>query len=429
MVKKAKILIETSNSTNNFRTHSIEITDKLAKNVKKEMGIYFTPGNIRKDLIEKTENHYLSIFSKFTPKTILEPSAGSGEFVIDLASKFGKLAKITAIELNSDIYNASKHKLCQYSNIDYINMDFLTYDTDIKYDFIIGNPPYSVVKRDSISSSLLEYCSGRPNLFAIIFAKCLTMLKQHGVISLILPTTFLNSAYYERLRRYIVDNMTILDIISYDSSFIDTKIDTIGIIILNTKIVDDTYKKFYVDIAGNIIFTLAANSIDTLLAGSTTLDKIGCYVKTGNVVWNQHKDLLTSDNTKTLLIYNGNIKDGIFRLLYNYNSDANNDQKRQYIDMTANISGPVILVNRGNGTGKYKFSYLLFENQESFLVENHLNVIYVNDDTMPFTKKLELLKKVVASFKDKRTTTFLDQVIKNGSLSKTELQTILPIWL
>ena len=59
--------------------------------------------------------------------------------------------------------------------------------------------------------------------------------------------------------------------------------------------------------------------VETLLSGSTTLDKLGVNVSVGSVVWNEHKDILSKspegDKYKTRLIYSSEIKDGSLMIL------------------------------------------------------------------------------------------------------------------
>jgi phosphotransferase system IIA component len=47
-----------------------------------------------------------------------------------------------------------------------------------------------------------------------------------------------------------------------------------------------------------------------LIEGMKTIDKMGCKVKTGSVVWNQHKQIITNEKTdKTIqLIMTTNLK-------------------------------------------------------------------------------------------------------------------------
>jgi hypothetical protein len=60
------------------------------------------------------------------------------------------------------------------------------------------------------------------------------------------------------------------------------------------------------------------------------------------------------------------------------------------------------------------------------LIENHLNVIY--SDKIKGKKLDKILNLILKSFKDKRTQKFIDMFLGNNGLSKTELETIFPIY-
>ena len=103
-----------------------------------------------------------------------------------------------------------------------------------------------------------------------------------------------------------------------------------------------------------------------------------------------------------------------------------NNEKKQYIDIEGSIE-PVIAVNRGNGNSAYKLNYALMNTDTLFICENHLNVIYCKS----IKEKNELLllyNKIMKSFQDPRTQLFINIFCGNNALSKTELETIFPIY-
>ena len=204
-----------------------------------------------------------------------------------------------------------------------------------------------------------------------------------------------------------------------NKDFIDTDQDTLGIII-QKKVNANHNDKFIKKFSDNIVFFNPdiKSQIDKLLVGATTLKQLNINVKTGPVVWNQHKDILTSDNKKTILVYNSNIVSNKFEL-----KEFSNDEKYQYINMNDYQEGPIIVVNRGNGNAKYNFTYCYLDKKignNHYVIENHLNMIIGPEND---------LKKVIKSFEDKRTKEFLKLFCGNNGLSKTEIETILPIYL
>ena len=149
---------------------------------------------------------------------------------------------------------------------------------------------------------------------------------------------------------------------------------------------------------------------------------MGLRVRTGSVVWNQVKELLTTDATETMLIYNTN-------LTVEHTVEArtfSNVEKKQYIQGVEGKTAEVLVVNRGNGNSKYKLQYALIGGGGfTYLVENHLNEVYYEDGV---ANGSDLLASVVQSFKNPKTQLFIDFYLGNNGLSKTELETIFPIY-
>ena len=86
------------------------------------------------------------------------------------------------------------------------------------------------------------------------------------------------------------------------------------------------------------------------------------------------------------------------------------------------LDGPVILTDRGFGN-KFKMNAVYVNNLRGFYAENHINVIY------PKTPESAVnLTRVIESFKDERTAKFVSLFIGNGSISATDLETIIPIF-
>lgn len=407
-----------------FIDASIKITNALDKKTKKENGIFFTPKSIRTVLLERVI-HWIKTL-KINVKLIVEPSCGSGEFLLDIDKLFKKKA-IIGIELNTTIYNEINNITTNNilnNKLTILNEDFMTYNIE-GVNLFIGNPPFVVLTNKNISekyNDYISYISGRPNLYCLFLIKCLKNLDpKGGIVSFILPKSILNSSYYYNVRKYIYESFTLLEIIDFTDfkDYIETDQGTIGIIITNKK--DYSIDKTYImNIKNNIIFCLDTLGMEALIKGSRNLQELGLLVKTGPIVWNQHKLILTNDKTKPMLIYNSNVKHGKLCV-----KTFDNQEKKQYIDINNDKieKPPFIVVNRGNGNSKYILNGTII-NENNVTIENHLNIIYnvSNQDPM-------ILEKIIKSFHDKRSLQFIDMYCGNNSLSKTELETIFPIFI
>ena len=407
-----------------FSQHSIDITKKLTKQEKKDGGIFLTPKIIRQKQIDRTL--YWVDRLKIKPKLIVEPSCGSGEFLIDLDRVYKK-KQFIGVEKNETIFkHISEIKLVTNNNLALSNQDYL--QTHIENcDIIIGNPPYFVISNHDVPDEYREYVSGRPNIYCLFILHGLKMLnnkKTGGILSFIIPKSILNSVYYDGVRRHIFQNYNLLDIIDYgeDNRFIDTDQETIGIIISNNKTVEPDVS-FYLEKPGaGVLFTLDRNALQDIYKNSTTLKELGLAVKTGSIVWNQVKDRLTDDSDKTILLYNSNVKNNSLEV-----KKFKNDAKKQYINIDRTEVLPFIVVNRGRGNAQFSLDFCKIDNtivNQNVLVENHLNIIYNKTNTDP-----EILDKIICSLQDERTRAFLSIFAGNNSLSKTELETLLPIYI
>ena len=394
---------------------TIDITKKLSKKEKKDNGIFITPRTIIKKLFERIKPECPHDIMR-----ILEPSAGTCEIALAAHEAYPD-ATIDAIEYNDAIFAATVETI-NPANINFVKADFTRWNNKAaKYDLIVGNPPYVVCGKEDVPAQYKDYVTGRPNLFCTFMLHSISMLAPGGVLAFIIPTSFLNAAYYSKTRNYMKSVGIILDIINFtkDNKFIETQQATIGLIyrlhsasVLNST---TTECKFSMKVGDNYIFTENAEDIKEILRGSTTLKALGIQVKTGTVVWNEHKDILTDDATKTLLIYNSNVaKTNSVEIL-----QFSNDEKKQYITMDGS-TGPCIVVNRGNGNSAYQLSYAYVDGKRPYLVENHLNMILCKTEATA--------KKILASFANEKTVKFVSTFLGNNGLSKTELETIFPIY-
>jgi hypothetical protein len=289
----------------------------------------------------------------------------------------------------------------------------MKYKSETKFDCIIGNPPYFVIKDKNPKCMI-----GRPNIYVAFLYKCLEEhLENKGYLGFILPTSLYNSSYYEPMRKYIYDNCSIHYIKSLDVKYYETGQDTM-LIIIQKKV--DKHHKYFFKCNGSNYITPFYKELNELMKGTKTIQELGLYVKTGDVVWNQEKDKLTKEGT--LLIYNTNIVNG--KLVLN-NIKSKDNKKKQYIKgfHKSPIHGKAILVNRGYGNVEYKFNYVSVDLKE-FYAENHVNMILAKDTTT--IKNLSLVEK---SFEDKRTSNFIKMFIGNGAMSKTEIESVLPIFI
>lgn len=403
-------------SNNTYSNVSYELTRKLSKNEKKENGIFFTnPNTIIKNL------DILKPYMK-NIKTVLEPSCGSCEF-ITILNKYNDNLKITGIELNKTIFDSIK--IFENNNIKLLNQNFLIYKNEINFDLIIGNPPYFVIKKNDVDKLYFKYFDGRPNIFILFLVKSLNLLNNGGILSFVLPKSFLNCLYYDKTRNHIFNNFKIIDIIDCDNNYIETKQQTIIFILQKTTNTDlkTINNKFILNNNKYTIYSLQENitKLNLLYKNSSTLNKLGFKVSVGNIVWNQCKKELTNDKSKTLLIYSSDIKNQKLEI-----QKYSNINKKNYINKQGK-NDLILVMNRGYGVGNYNFDYCLIDVDFDYLVENHLICIKYTKNINKKDLKL-LYNKVIKSFNNKNTQEFIKLYFGNNAINTTELCEILPIY-
>jgi len=390
------------------------ITTALDKKDKKDNGIYFTSQEIIKKMIK--------MLGKRRFKRILEPCYGSGEFIKELIKKYKK-SRVVGIEMNEMMTElCEKNEEMKGENIELKRGDYLKTDFEGGYDLIIGNPPFYVMKRGDVEKDYLKYIEGRPNIFVLFILKSLSLLKKGGILSFVLPSSFKNCLYYNKLRELIDKTCEIIGIEDNEGAkWLETTQETM-ILCVKKKAKDNG--EWVIKRGGYTIFNTKekVKRIKELYEGSKSLNEMEFRVHVGNIVWNQHKDILSMDENDTRLIYSSDIKDK--KLI---NKAYKNVEKKNYIKKGGN-NELMIVMNRGYGVGRYNFDYCLIDIEKDYLIENHLICIRYEKD-IEKDKRRELYGKICDSFEDERTKEFMELYFGNGAVNTTELREIIPIYI
>jgi len=399
-----------------FSTLSKDLTKKLDDNEKKANGIYFTPKNIVTDMINICKKHNKKI------KRVLEPSCGSCQVINEVDKAFEDI-QIDGVEFNNTIFTEIK-ALEHTNNTNLMNNDYLKYVPEEKYDLIIGNPPYFVMPKKDVDTIYYNYFDGRPNIFILFIIKAMFELKMNGILAFVLPKNFLNCNYYNKLREHIVDNFKIVSIKDHSNEkYIETGQDTIVLIIQKRK--KRTINiKYVLKFGENTIFNTkeGIKKLKEYYKDATTLKNMKFEVKVGTVVWNQVKDKLTDDNTNTRLVYSSDIVDNELSI-----KEYKNPAKKNFIEQEGSTD-LLLVVNRGYGKGKYKFSYCLIDTEKKYLIENHLICIKSLEE-LERSVLLEKYNLIINSLKSEKTKSFIELYCGNNALNTKELAEVVPIYI
>ena len=157
---------------------------------------------------------------------ILEPCGGDGVF-IDALLDYSSELRIDTCDLDIDAVNAMKSKYSLNSNVSVRRADTLTdsfFDEASNYgyyDKIIGNPPYGGWQEYSRRAELKKKYNGFyvRETYSLFLLRCITLLKNNGTLSFIIPDTFLFLHNHKQLRKFLLEQTVIKEIAIFPSKF------------------------------------------------------------------------------------------------------------------------------------------------------------------------------------------------------------------
>ena len=150
-------------------------------------------------------------------ESVLEPCGGDGVFVDKILEK-APSSQINILELNPDAVSILENKYVGFNNISIKATDTLLDDAIVKckvhYDKIIGNPPYGARNDEEKKEELNKVY---PNLYTkesytLFLYACINCLKEGGMLSFIIPDTFLSLHRHIAIRQFILSKTKIKEI-------------------------------------------------------------------------------------------------------------------------------------------------------------------------------------------------------------------------
>lgn len=158
---------------------------------------------------------------------ILEPCGGDGVFIDAILAKH-PVHRLDICELDKSAYETLCDKYASFSNVEIKNCDTLL-DAELivqsrmggTYDRIIGNPPYGAWLDYRKRSQLKKIYPGLyvKETYSLFLYQCIELLKHEGILSFIVPDTFLNLHLHQSLRRHILEKTKMIELALFPSSF------------------------------------------------------------------------------------------------------------------------------------------------------------------------------------------------------------------
>lgn len=400
---------------------SVQYVASTSKDRRKARGQFFTPRPVR--------NRLLQLLPDREYPRILDPSCGTGEFLADCAEQFTG-TELEGWEIDSEVADIAR-QVCPTSTIEL--GDALERGDEERFDLVIGNPPYFQFKCSTqLKDRYRAVISGRPNIFSFFFAIGLQALRPGGILAYVVPPSMNNGAYFEALRQHILQFSEVVAIEVLDDNRLFAGAQTAVQLIVLRKADDPNPSDRFVlrwgreqpallarSSRSRTIFAQDADLLRGQFKGRQTLVDLGYRARTGRVVWNQNRDLLSrkGDMGCVPLLWAHNLASGAIEL--------NNDHKRpQYVRNSSPDIGPAIVVNRITGAvGRGSLRAALVQDGMEFVGENHVNVITQGGPEPPAISYEELLDRLLEPGVQSR----VQLLTGNTQVSATELNHLIPL--
>ncbi|EUB24523.1 Eco57I restriction-modification methylase [Streptococcus sp. AS20] len=202
----------------------------------------FTPDDYVIELLNIVE-YRDSLFGK----KILENSCGDGQILKEVVKRYiedcrkNHIADEEIIKgLSEDLYgfeiDNKQIKKC-VSNLDKVarqyklynihwnihNLDFLRWKSQLKFDYVVGNPPYityrdlKMVDRQFVRENFKTCQYGKFDYYYAFVEKSINMLKESGKMSYLIPSSIFKTVFGKELRNFILPHLkAILDFSDVD---------------------------------------------------------------------------------------------------------------------------------------------------------------------------------------------------------------------
>lgn len=389
-----------------LETQSVKYNQRKGHEHKKKFGQFFTDINIAKFMASLA-----SINTKQQEINILDCGAGNGILSVSLLQKLDianlpKSISLHLYEIDHDIIDSLRNNLeILQNNLQNIKLSFFIYtenfimkDINEKFDFIISNPPYFKLSKESNEASKMSHVVyGQPNIYMLFMAKSIELLKDSGEMIFITPRSFTSGNYFKAFRCFLLNNGYFGHIHIFNTRKKHFKAESILQETIITKIIKQQVDKVIISSSedsnfhdykeiraeANLIIDahdpeciiklpLDRNDVKILKAfyrSTQTLKSLGYTVSTGKVVTFRSKELIHNKNLQDTvpLIWMNNFKNK--QLVHPLDFG-----KEQYIS-TKNQN---LLIDKSN--------YIIIKRFSSKEQNKRINIGYIIKDQIPYTR-------------------------------------------
>lgn len=314
-------------------------TANMDQVIRSERGAFFTPPALAQQLTDMANRPGVD----WTRANVVDPAVGFGALLIPAVQMIKRRSYLMGAALIDHLDNhVAAFELDAFSGWVTRIMLSLTVADDVQragyplhdfvyigdalrrhthrrqYSVVLANPPYGKVTLDGdLRGVYARSLRGHANLYGVFTDLCLRLAKKTGVVSLLVPTSFLAGSYFQALRATLrgAGDLTHLEVIEARSGVFEDVLQEAATMAL--KKVDPARRQprttVHVRVPGElhaVDIDLPADPSDIWIVPRvhaqvglvrhvahmpTRLSDYGVTVSTGPLVWNRHKEQLSND--------------------------------------------------------------------------------------------------------------------------------------
>lgn len=239
----------------------------------KDQGQYMTPKKIVEMILD--EINYTN--ENVLKKTIIEPSFGDGNFLIQIIERIieqGEKNQLSSnqlstiikqhvfgIEKDEILYQKTINRLNEYLNKYKISINWnknlfcgdtllLYHQFENKFDYVVGNPPF--VRIHNINNEYrklfdkFQFTDGMIDLYILFYEIGIKMLNDTGTLGFISPNSFLKNTSQQTFRDYLIKKHYISKLYDFKTSKLFTDASTYTCICILDKVMKQSidYKEY-----------------------------------------------------------------------------------------------------------------------------------------------------------------------------------------
>lgn len=260
-------------------------------------------------------SYMASMISPFSKCKILEPCGGDGVFIDELLNSNDSFFIDTydldpnAIETLNKKYKNEK-RVCVFEGDTLFHKTLDELEKNPIYDRVIGNPPYGAWldygTRDLLRKKYKGYYASES--YSLFIIRCLNLLKDGGLLSFIIPDTYLFLNMHKSLRKTLLTKTRIKEILIFPSNFfpgVSFGYSNMSIITFEKCSVEETCLNNKITIINNF---KNVNQFDDMK--NRKLDKLSVKLICQKDIFSNHNHSFLLDDEVTNLINKSNVKLG-----------------------------------------------------------------------------------------------------------------------